>query len=85
VWLIAVRQGQRSATRNLATKRAIDVLANQPGQLLAHALRHAAFNRLHGATITAVEKFFNRRHTRSLALGLGGKTRQLAIASGPYF
>ena len=37
MWLLAVRRRQRSPTRNLAAKRAVDVLAKQPGQLLAHA------------------------------------------------
>src|SRR5262245_22199131 len=73
VRLLAVRRRQRGATRNLAAKRAVDVLAKL-GQPLDHAVRHATLNRLHGATITTVEKFFYRRHT----LGLGGKPCQLS-------
>src|SRR5262245_7890915 len=44
---------------------------------LAHTIRHATFNRLHSATITTVEKFSYRRHTRRLALSLGGKPGKL--------
>jgi hypothetical protein len=73
--MLTIRRGQRTP-RNLAAKRAIDVLAKQFGQLFAHAVGHAPFNRLHGATITAVEKFFYCRHTRRLALGTGGKPCQ---------
>ena len=74
--LLAIRSRQRT-TRNLAAKRAADILFEQLGQL-AHAIRHAAFDWLPGATITTVEKFFYRRHTCRLALGLLGKQDQLS-------
>src|SRR5262245_12654050 len=82
VRLLAVRSRQRGAKCNLAAKRAAGVLPEQFGQLLAHAIRHVAFNRLHGATITAVEKLFDRRHTCRLTLGLGGKPCQLSNRLG---
>ena len=82
VRLLAVRRRQRSPARNLGAERAVDILAKQLGQLFAHAVRHAAFDWLHGATITTVEKFFDRRHARRLALGIGGKPCQLSNRLG---
>ena len=48
--------------RNLAANRVVDALAKHLGGLPAHAVCHAAFNGLHGATVTAVEKFIYRHH-----------------------
>ena len=56
VRLLGVRRRQRSPTRNIAAKRAFDVLAKQLGQLLAHAVRHAAFNRLQLRAATNAER-----------------------------
>src|SRR5262245_49548757 len=41
-------------------------------------MRHAAFDWLHGATITTVEQLLDCGHTRRLALSLGGRPRQLS-------
>src|SRR5262245_45191904 len=75
---LLLRWRQRGAVRNLGAERAGGVLLEQLGQLLAHAIRYAAFNRLHSTPITTVEQLLDRCHTRRFALGLGGKPRQLS-------
>ena len=68
VRLLAVRRRQRSATRSLAAKRAAGVLFEQLGQLLAHAVRHAAFDWLRCPTKASIKHFLDRGHAHSLAL-----------------
>lgn len=67
----------RGATCNLAAKRATGVLFEQLGQLLAHAVRHAAFDWLRCSTKPAIKHFFDGRDAHSLAFGAGGETDQL--------
>jgi hypothetical protein len=69
VRLLGVRRRQRGATRNLAAQRAVDVLAKQLGQLLAHAVRHGAFNRLRCSTKPAIKHFLDGCDALSLAVG----------------
>jgi hypothetical protein len=53
VWFLAVRRRQRSAARNLAPKRAVDVLAKQLGQL-AHAVRRRLLPHVMAVAVAAV-------------------------------
>jgi hypothetical protein len=70
VRLLAIRSRQR-ATRNLAAKRATGILLEQLGQLLAHAVRHAAFDWLRRSTKPTIKHFLDGGDAHSLALKAG--------------
>jgi hypothetical protein len=80
--LISSLGARQRTTRNLAAKRAAGVLPKQLGQLLAHAICHAAFGWLHGTAITTGEKLFDRRGARRFALACRGKPCQLSNRLG---
>src|SRR5262245_62040091 len=76
VRLLAVWSRQ-CTTRNLGAERAVGVLPEQLGQLLAHAIRHRSLDWLRCSTKATIKHFLDRGDPHSLALGAGGEPHQL--------
>src|SRR5262245_19337922 len=75
VRLLALRRRQRSAARNLGTKRVTFIAPEQVRQLLRHAISHLAVDWLDGFAISTVENFLARRNTRLFALRMLGEAK----------